>query len=338
MSFDLTSHYLGLKLQSPLVVSACQPLSGTIDNIRQIEDAKAGAVVLYSLFEEQIRRDTVELHRHTTQHTDSFSEAASFFPEPETFLTGPEEYLEHIAKAKKAVEIPIIASLNGSTSGGWTSFARGMEQAGADAIELNLYQVQTDLNRDALSVEREYLDIVRAVRASVKLPVAVKLSPYFTNLSNMAKQLDDIGVNGLVLFNRFYQPDIDLENLRVHPNVLLSSPLSMRLPMRWIAILYGKISADLAATSGVQRTEDVIKLLMAGASVTMFCSALIRYGFKHLRKVRKELEAWMADKGYASTRMMKGSMSQINCEHPPEFERAQYIRGLHDFRPEHWRV
>jgi dihydroorotate dehydrogenase (fumarate) len=289
---DITSTYLGKTLRSPLVVSA-SPLSERLFNIKRMEDLGAGAVVLYSLFEEQITREQHELHYHLSHGTESYAEALSYFPEPDTFHVGPDSYLKHIRKAKDSVEIPIIASLNGSTLGGWIDFAKRIEEAGADALELNLYHIPTDINETGGSVEVRYMEVVSAVRAEVSIPLAVKLSPYFSNMANMARQLSDKGANALVLFNRFYQPDIDLETLEVFPNVLLSTPQDLRLPLRWIAILYGRTNAELAATSGVHQADDVLKMLMAGANVTMMASALLKHGLEHLQTVERDLRHWM---------------------------------------------
>jgi dihydroorotate dehydrogenase (fumarate) len=330
---DLSTQYLGLKLKSPLVVSAAQPLSENIDDIKRMEDAGAAAVVLYSLFEEQIRREQIEMHEQVSSHTESFPEAQSFFPEPSEFQLGPEGYLNHIRKAKEAVKMPVIASLNGMSVGGWTDFAKKMEQAGADALELNIYSLPTDMNLTAEKLESAYVDILKAVKSNVKIPVAVKLSPFFTNMANMAKKLDQAGADGLVLFNRFYQPDIDLEQLEVRPDLVLSGPWSLRLPLRWIAILYGRLRADLAATRGIQRPEDVIKMVMAGAKVTMLCATLLKYGIDYLGTIEKGLVKWMEEHEYQSIAQMLGSMSQKNCADPAAFERAQYIRILHSYQP-----
>src|ERR1041385_3021995 len=287
---DLTTKYLGLQLRSPLVAAA-SPLSEEIDSIKQMEDAGASAVVLYSLFEEQLRQDTAELGQDLEFGTESFAEALSYFPEPEEFRLGPEEYLKHISKAKAAVNIPVIASLNGSSMGGWTHYAKAIEQAGADALELNIYYIPTDMDLTADAVEENYLSIVKSVVSAVGIPVAIKLSPFFTNFANMAKRLDQAGASGLVLFNRFYQPDIDLESLEVQPNILLSTPMAMRVPLRWIAILYDRVRANLAATSGIHRATDALKMLMAGADVTMLCSVLIRHGIGQLRVIERDLVA-----------------------------------------------
>ncbi|HPC59136.1 MAG TPA: dihydroorotate dehydrogenase-like protein [Verrucomicrobiota bacterium] len=327
---DLSTTYLGLKLRSPLVAAA-SPLSEEIDSIQQMEEAGAAAVVLYSLFEEQLRQDRLELARHLEHGTESFPEALTYFPEPGEFRLGPDEYLEHISKAKAAVKIPVIASLNGSSKGGWTQYAKAIEKAGADALELNIYYIPTDMNLSSLDVEQNYLEILKAVKSEVRIPVAVKLSPFFTNFANMARRLDDAGANGLVLFNRFYQPDIDLETLEIKPNILLSTPMAMRVPLRWIALLYGKVKASLAGTSGIHRASDVLKMLMAGADVTMLCSALIRHGVRQIGVIERDLVAWLEEHEYNSVQQLKGSLSQKNCADPSAFERAQYMKAISQF-------
>lgn len=327
---DLTTKYLGLKLRTPLVVAA-SPLSEDIDKIKRMEDAGAAAVVLYSLFEEQLRRDRVELHHHLEQGTFSNAEALTYFPEPEEFHLGPEEYLSHIANAKKSVRIPIIASLNGSSAGGWTDYAKGIQDAGADALELNIYYIPTNLDLTGAQVEQTYLDILKAVKSEITIPVAVKLSPFFSNFANMAKRLDDAGASGLVLFNRFYQPDIDLDSLEVKPNILLSTPMAMRVPLRWIALLYDRVRASLAATSGIHRASDVLKMLMAGADVTMLCSVLIRHGIAHIGAIERDLSAWLEEHEYVSVQQLRGSLSQKNCSDPSTFERAQYMRAISSY-------
>ncbi|WP_392482829.1 dihydroorotate dehydrogenase-like protein [Nostoc sp. C110] len=330
---DLTTTYMGMKLRSPFVPSA-SPLSEDIDNIQRMEDAGAAAVVMHSLFEEQLRLERYELHHHLTQGTESFSEALSYFPNSASFRVGPETYLEHIHKAKQTVSIPIIASLNGSSVGGWTNYAKQIQQAGADALELNIYYVPTDIELTSNEIEQTYIDILCAVKAAVTIPIAVKLSPYFTNMANMAKRLDEAGADALVLFNRFYQPDINLNLLDVEPNVLLSTPQSMRLPLRWIAILYGRIHADLAATSGIHKGDDALKMLMAGAKITMLCSVLLRHGINHIRVIEQEMREWMQKHEYESVEQMQGSMSQKHCPNPSAFERAQYMRSLATYKPE----
>jgi dihydroorotate dehydrogenase (fumarate) len=324
---DLRTKYLGLHLRSPLVASA-SPLSHDLDSVRRLEDAGASAIVLYSLFEEQLRQENQELEYHLAAGTESFAESLTYFPQPGEFRTGPEGYLKHILRVKDAVDIPVIASLNGATLGGWTQFARKIEEAGADAIECNIYSIPTDVEASSEKVENAYLEIVRAVKLSVHIPVAVKLSPFFSSMAHMAKRLDGVGADGLVLFNRFYQPDIDLETLEVRPNVLLSTPQDLRLPLTWIGILYGRIRANLAATSGIHQAEDVIKMLMVGADVTMMCSVLLRQGHDHIRFVERQLESWMADHEYESVKQMQGSMSQLRCGDPSAFERAQYMRAV----------
>ena len=327
---DLTTKYLGLKLRSPLVVSA-SPLSEDIDNLKRMEDAGAAAIVLYSLFEEQLRRDRLELNQNLQQGTESYAEALSYFPEAADFRLGPEEYLKHVAAAKKTTRVPIIASLNGSSVGGWTEYAKQIQQAGADALELNIYYIPTDMNLTGTEVEMTYLDILKAVKANVTIPVAVKLSPFFSNFANMAKRLDQAGANGLVLFNRFYQPDIELESLEVKPNILLSTPMAMRLPLRWIALLHGRVNASLAATSGIHRASDVLKMLMAGADVTMLCSTLIRHGIPQIALIERDLKAWLDEHDYESVKQLQGSMSQKNCADPTAFERAQYMRAISSY-------
>jgi dihydroorotate dehydrogenase (fumarate) len=324
---NLTTHYLGFKLRTPLVPSA-SPLSEKIDNVKRMEDAGAPALVFHSLFEEQVRRDHHDLQYYLDQGRESYAEALTYFPEHADFKVGPEAYLEHIAEAKTAVAIPIIGSLNGTTFGGWMKYAREIEQAGADALELNIYSVQADPEQSAEEIEANYLTILASVKAQLKIPVAVKLSPFFTNFSQFAHRASRNGADALVLFNRFYQPDIELETLEISPNVLLSTPMAMRLPMRWIAMLYGRIGANLAATSGIHRATDALKMLMAGADVTMLCSVLLRRGIEHIKVIEREMREWMEEHEYESVEQLKGSMSQKNCPDPGAFERAQYMKAL----------
>ena len=324
---NLSTTYLGLKLRTPLVPSA-SPLSENLHNIKRMEDAGAAAVVLPSLFEEQLRYETHTLHYHLTQGTESYPESLTYFPEPKEFRFGPDLYLGNIVKAKEAVDLPIIASLNGSTFGGWTTFARQVEQAGADALELNIYSIPTNPELSAEEIETSYLTILTSVRAQLKIPIAVKLSPFFTNFARFAHQLEKQGADGLVLFNRFYQPDIDLETLEVTPSVLLSTPMAMRLPLRWIAILRDQIQASLGATSGIHSGTDALKMLMAGADVTMLCSVLMARGIDYIRTVEREMGEWMEEHDYESVEQLKGSMSQRNCPDPSAFERAQYMRAV----------
>jgi dihydroorotate dehydrogenase (fumarate) len=305
---DLTTTYLGMKLRTPLVPSA-SPLSEDLDKIKQMEQAGASAVVLPSLFEEQTESDAAE---------------------PE-FRIAPKVYLEHIRRAKSGVKIPIIASLNCTTLGGWISYTRQITEAGADALELNIYRIPTQPEVTGSTIEETYIDTVRTVRAATKIPLAVKLSPYFSSFANMAQRFDELGVNGLVLFNRFYQPDIDLENMEVTPNLTLSVPADMRLALTWVGILYGKVRANLAATSGIYQAYDVIKMIMAGADVTMLCSALMRYGITHIQRIEMDLAAWLEQHQHNSSRELKGIMSQQNCPDSSAFERAQYVRGLSSY-------
>ena len=328
---DLSTTYLGLELRTPLVPSA-SPLSEDLATIKRMEDAGVSAIVLHSLFEEQLRADRYELQHHLTYGTESFAEALSYFPEPPEFRLGPEDYLDHIHQAKQAVGVPIIASLNGTSLGGWVSYAKEIEQAGVDALELNIYYIPTGLDLPAAVVEQTYLDILAAVKSSTRIPVAVKLGPFFSSFANMAQRLDAAGANALVLFNRFYQPDIDLETLEVTPRALFSQPQALRLPLRWVAILYGRVKTDLAATSGIHSAQDVLKMLMAGASVTMLCSALLARGIDQLRTIEQGLREWLEEHEYESVRQLRGSLSQMHCEDPSAFERAQYIRTLQSFR------
>jgi len=324
---DLTTTYLGMTLNTPLVVSA-SPLSQELDNIKRMEDAGASAVVLYSLFEEQIRREQIELEHHLTYAAESFAEALTYFPEPDNFYTGPEQYLDNIRVAKEQVDVPIIASLNGSTRGGWIEFARQIETAGADALELNVYRIPTDIFTPGDVIEEETVDVVKTVRDTVSIPIAVKISPFYSNTAHMAKKLAEAGTNGLVMFNRFYQPDIDLETISVQPNVLLSTPPELRLPLRWIAILHGRLSLDFAATTGIHTAEDAIKMLMVGANVTMMASALFKNGIDHLRSVEAGVRYWLEENEYESIQQLRGSLSQKNSANPEAFERAQYTHAV----------
>jgi dihydroorotate dehydrogenase (fumarate) len=330
---DLSTTYLGMKLRTPLVVSA-SPLSQDLDKIRRMEDAGASAVVLHSLFEEQIRYERYQLHWQLTHSIDSYPEALNYLPEATGFSMEPDAYLRHISKAKSSVSLPIIASLNGTTVGGWLDYAGKMEDAGADALELNLYDIPVDMEKSSAEIEDSYLAVVREVRATVKIPVAVKLTPFFTNLARMAKRLDEAGANALVLFNRFFQPDIELESLEIQPFALYSLPIDAKLPLRWIAILYDQIGANLAATGGVHRGTDALKMLMVGADVTMVCSVLMRKGIEHIATLEKEMIAWLTEHEYESVEQLKGSMSQKNCPEPGAFERAAYIATVASRRPE----
>ncbi len=329
---DLSTRYLGMDLRTPLVPSA-SPLSEEIDNIKRMEDAGASAVVLHSVFEEQLRLERYELYHHLTYSTNSFAEALTFFPEPSEFHIGPEIYLDHVRRAKEAVDIPIIASLNGVSVEGMIDFSEKIESAGADALELNLYYIPTDMDLASEHVENTYLNILKAIKSEINIPVALKLSPFFSNIAYAAKRFDEAGADALVLFNRFYQPDIDLETLEIRPNIILSTPQALRLPLTWIAILYGRIRADIAATSGIHTAKDVIKMLMVGANITMLCSTLLRNGIGEITVIERDMIRWMEENEYESVRQMQGSMSQINCEDPSAFERSQYMRGLMSYLP-----
>lgn len=330
---DLRTTYLGLNLKNPLVPSS-SPLTRSLDSLRWMEDAGASAVVLYSLFEEQITLEGEMLNHYLTQGIESFPEALNYFPEATEYHIGPDGYLEHLHKAKRSLDIPVIASLNGVSTGGWINYAKKIQEAGADALELNMYYLPTDVNLNSTEVEQIYLDVLQDVKASVNIPVAMKLSPYFSGMAYMARRLADAGADGLVLFNRFYQPDLDPENLEVVPHLVLSSSNEMRLPLRWIAILYGRIAADLALTTGVHTVEDVVKGVMAGASVTMMASALLQHGVDHIGKLLSGLEEWMTEHEYESLDEMKGSLSQKNVAEPAAFERANYMRVLSSYSRE----
>ncbi len=328
---NISTTYLGLKLTSPIVPSA-GPLSQDISNLKMMEDSGAGAAVIYSIFEEQIENESLDYFQYTTANTESNAEALSYFPQASDFRIGPDEYLEHIRKAKSAVNIPIIASLNGKSLGGWIEYAKKIEEAGADALELNIYRLATDTKTSSIDIEKNYIEIVKTVKSSVNIPIAVKIGPFFSSIAWMADQLSHAGADGLVLFNRFYQPDIDLERLEVVPNVILSTPMAMRLPLRWIAILYGRINADLAATSGIYNEKDVLKMIMAGAKVTQMMSCLLKFGIGHISDVNTQLLYWMETNEYESLDQMRGSMSYKNVADPSQFERANYMKVLNSYK------
>ena len=335
---DLTTTYLGMKLKNPLVPSS-SPLMRSLDNLRWMEDAGASAVVLHSLFEEQITMESHTLNHYLTQGVESFPEALSYFPEASEYKTGPVEYLEHIQKAKTSLGIPVIASLNGVSTGGWVNYARQIQEAGADALELNVYYIPTDPNLTGSEVEQIYLDVLKDVKSAISIPVTMKLNPYFSALANTARRLADGGADGLVLFNRFYQPDLDLETLEVVPNLKLSTSTELRLPLRWIAILYGRVNADLALTTGVHTVSDVLKAVAAGADITMMASELLRNGINRLKVLSLGMEEWLIENEYESLSQLKGSLSQINCAEPAAFERANYMRVLSSYAPDYpWRM
>ena len=326
-TIDLSTTYLGLKLRNPLVASS-SPMCEDVHAVRRMEDAGAAAVVLQSLFEEQIEADCRELDRALSGASELSPEAASHFPELTRRVVGPDAYLEHIHKAKLAVKIPVIGSLNGSTRGGWLRYARQIEQAGADALELNIYWLPVDVDVSGEQVERRYVELVEAVKAEVQLPVAVKIGPYFSSMANMGKKLDAAGADALVLFNRFYQPDYDLEALEVVPNLTLSTSQELLPRLHWIAVLYGAVKADLALTGGVHTASDAVKAMMAGARVAMLTSALLKRGAAYLDTLITELLVWMDDHQYDSIRQMQGSMSRKSVPQPAAFERANYMRVL----------
>ncbi|MCT0225059.1 dihydroorotate dehydrogenase-like protein [Synechococcus sp. CS-1328] len=333
MSPDLSTTYLGLELRSPLVVGAARPLSEDPDVLLALERAGAGAIVLHSLFQEEIEQQQLDLHRHLLQGSDSYGEALSYVPETAISHGGDALYLRHLDWARQHLAIPVIASLNGTHPGRWVETARRMEAAGAAAIELNIYALPTDPLLSSAAIEAEVEEIVREVRAEVSLPLAVKLSPFFTNLAAMVRRLREAGADGLVLFNRFYQPDIDIETLEVRPNLLLSTPHDLRLPMRWIALLHGHEPLDLAGSGGVHRGTDAVRLLMAGACVTQVVGALLRHGPQRLSGLEEELRQWLAEHEHGSVRELIGCMSQSRCPNPSEFERAHYMLAVQTFRP-----
>jgi dihydroorotate dehydrogenase (fumarate) len=324
---DLKTKYLGLQLRNPLVASA-SPLSKKADTVRQLEDAGVSAVVMYSLFEEQILNEARALDHYLTQGSESFAEALSYFPDLDNYNVGPQEYLNQIRLLKETVDIPIIGSLNGVSEGGWIEYAKLIQQAGADALELNIYYLPTDPAITSQDLEQSYVELVSKVSSSIKIPLAVKLSPYFSALPNLAKRLVDAGAKGLVLFNRFYQPDLDIENLVVKPDLSFSNSSHLRLPLRWTAILFDRIKADLAITGGVHSGTDLVKASMAGASVSMLAAALIERGPQYAATVLQQYELWLNDHEYNSVQTMLGSMSQKSVAEPAAFERANYMKIL----------
>ncbi|MFP4356462.1 MAG: dihydroorotate dehydrogenase-like protein [Phycisphaerae bacterium] len=329
---DLKTTYMGLELSSPIVPSA-SPLSQSVEKVRKMEDCGAGAVVMWSLFEEQIEHEAQELDYYMQYGTERFAESLSYFPQHEDFKTGPDEYLKHIGELKSAVSMPVIASLNGVSSGGWTSYAKKLQQAGADAIELNIYFIPTSPDVTPVQVDEAYVSIVQAVKSAVSIPVAVKIGPFFSSPANLLSRLDDAGADALVLFNRFYQPTLDVDNLAVVPRLTLSRSEDNLLPLRWIAIMFQKVQASLAATTGVITAEDVAKMILAGADVTQMAAALLRQGIDHITEVTKGLERIMDKHGYESVEQMKGVLSQKNCAEPGAFERANYMKALNVFGP-----
>jgi dihydroorotate dehydrogenase (fumarate) len=324
---QLQTTYLGLKLKNPVLPGA-SPLVDLLDNVRRLEDAGAAAIVMHSLFEEQITNEQLSEFYHTENPAESYSEATSYFPQMEDYALGPDRYLEQIRKIKSMVDIPVIGSLNGTSLGGWTEQAKLIEQAGADALELNVYYIATDPDEPGTSVENRTLQILQAVKDAVSVPVAVKLSPYFSSPGHFAKQLDAMGAAGLVLFNRFYQPDIDIEELEASPRLELSNSTELRLRLRWAAILHGRIKADIAVGGGIHTVEDIIKAIMCGATVTQVVSSLLKYGPSHIGSLVQGLRHWLEDHEYESVDQMRGSMSLRHCPDPSAFERANYLRVL----------
>ena len=327
---DLKTTYLGLELKNPLVASA-SPLSENVESAQALEAAGISAVVMYSLFEEQIIHESMELDHFLSKDTYSFAEALTHLPEMGRYSLGPEVYIEQVKALKTAVDIPVIGSLNGVSTGGWIEYAQKIEQAGADALELNLYYLPTDIELTSAQLETAYVTLVQDIRGKISIPIAVKISPSFTALPNFAKRIADAGANGLVLFNRFYQPDFDLDNLEVVPNLTLSTSDELRLPLRWISLLYGRVDLDFALTSGVHKAEDVLKAMMAGAKVAMTTSALLKKGPKRATKILDRLEDWMVDKEYESIQQMQGSMSQKAVADPAAFERVNYMKVLNSY-------
>jgi dihydroorotate dehydrogenase (fumarate) len=328
---DLSTTYLGLKLKNPIVASA-SPLSKKIHRAKKLDEAGVGAIVMFSLFEEQIIQESLELDHYLNRGTDSFPEALSYLPDGGMYAVTPEKYLNQVAGLKKAVSVPVIGSLNGVSKGGWTNYARKIEEAGADALELNLYYIPTDLEMTSNDIEDMQVELVAEVKSAIKIPLAVKISPFVTSIPNFVKRLVEAGADGLVLFNRFYQPDFDLDELEIVHSLDLSTPAEMRLPLRWISILSGRVNTDFALTSGVHSHKDVVKAMMAGAKVTMMASSLLQHGEESVGPMLNELETWMKDHEYESIQQMQGSMSQKSVKEPAAFERANYMKVLGSFR------
>lgn len=335
MSVDLSTYYLGMKLNNPLGVAACPPLTGDLDMLRRLESAGASVAVMPSLFEEQIEHEELEFNRLFEYQAESFAEALTHFPTLEDYNTGPRDYARHIEEAKKAVSIPIIGSLNGHSSGGWIRYAKMIEEAGADALELNIYFVPTDPDMTAADVEQRYIDLVASVRQSVELPLSVKIGQNFTSLPHLAQHLVAAGADGLVLFNRYAEADIDLDTLHFKPDLVLSNRHEARVPIRWIAVLRDQLPVSLAATSGVHRLQGAVKLLLAGADVTMMAAILLMNGPGFLRRLLDEMTGWLEEHEYESVEQMKGSMSRGNCPDPSALERANYMKALTTYTMEH---
>ena len=328
---DLTTRYLGLALKNPLIASA-SPLSERVETVRQLEKAGIGAVVMYSLFEEQVIHESLELDHYLNYGTETYAEALTYLPDTGRYSIGPEKYIDHVKRLKDAVTIPVIGSLNGVSSGGWIEYAKRIETAGADALELNIYYLPFDTAITSTGLEENYVQLVKDVRREIKIPLAVKVSPFLTGVANVLKQFSEAGANGLVLFNRFYQPDIDLEKMEVTPNLVLSTSTELRMPLRWIALLYGQIKADFAITSGVHNSEDVLKSMMAGASAAMMASELLKNGIGRIPEILDGMQTWMEAHEYESVSQMKGSMSAQAIHQPLALRRSNYIKVLNSFR------
>jgi dihydroorotate dehydrogenase (fumarate) len=328
---DLSTSYLGLKLANPFMPGA-SPLVDDVDTVKRLEDAGAAAIVMHSLFEEQIVREQLSTFLHTERHGESFAEAMTYFPSPDRFALGPEEYLEHIGRVKAAVRVPVIASLNGTTLGGWLDYAKAMQQAGADALELNVYSLHSDPEEGGPAIEDRTIEMLKAVKAAVRIPVAIKLSPYYTSMASFAKRLDAAGADGMVLFNRFYQPDIDAEALQAVRALHLSNSSELPLRLRWIAILSGRVKASLAVTGGVHTALDAIKAVMTGAHAIQVVSALLQRGPHYLATLREKMVAWMEEHEYTSLAQMQGSMNLLMCPDPTVYERANYMLILQSWR------
>ncbi len=328
---DLRTHYLGFDLPNPLVASS-SPLCEEVANIIKMAEYGVAAVVLHSLFEEQITLEQKSLNRFLVQGTESFAESLTYFPALEDYRFAPNEYLKHIERVKKAVHIPVIGSLNGVSLGGWIEYAKKIQDAGADGLELNIYYLPTDPDLTSQKIEDSYVELVRSIKSSIRIPIAVKLVPFLTSMPNFVQRLDAIGVNGLVMFNRFYQPDIDLENMNVTPNLVLSTSDELRLRLRWVAILYEKIKADIAVTGGVHTAQDIVKAIMVGAKIAMMTSALLKYGITHIKEVLNDLESWLKEHNYQSIKEIQGIMKRRAVAEPAAFERANYMKVLQSYK------
>lgn len=331
---DLSTDYLGLQLKNPLVPSS-SPLSRDVSSLKQLEDAGAAAVVMHSLFEEEITLESELLDEQLERGAESFPEALSYFPEAGAYRTGPEDYLETLRSAKEALGIPVIGSLNGTSTGGWIRYATEIEEAGADALEINVYYLPTNPSTSGAEIEERYFKLVEDLLDEVSIPMAVKLNPFFSSIPHVVDRLGEVGAAGAVLFNRFYQPDFDIESLEVVPHLVLSDSDELRLPLRWIAILYGRVDIDLALTTGVHSVEDAIKGIMAGAKVTMMTSELLERGTRRLGEILTEMRLWMEENEYGSIAQMRGSLSQENTAEPATFERANYMKVLGSYSPAH---